>query len=61
MGDIVRFPIPPPAPNDYWLHYPSWAPGGYWATCETCRRADCFRHGHWFIACTHHTSYNDYN
>lgn len=55
MGDIIQFPILPPGPTDYWTQYDRWAPGGYWATCETCKRKDCFHAGKYFIACEHHT------
>ena len=44
-----------PAPTDYWMIFDSWAPGGYWATCETCERKDCRHAGKYFIACEHHT------
>lgn len=54
MGEIIPFPIQI-KPTDYWCFYEPWAPGGRWTTCDDCKRSECFRAGHYFIACEHHT------
>lgn len=54
MGELIQFPIRI-RPSSYWLLYDAWAQDGHWETCSSCARAECFRAGCWFIACTHHS------
>lgn len=58
MGEVIPFPIQI-SRTDYWQFYEPWAKDAYWVTCETCKRAECFRAGHWFVACKYHSGNDD--